>query len=139
MAPRSPAPSAAAEEDRPGQLARLARLQSLQIIIVLAVIIIIFFMLPKKHDAFLTVFNIRGIVQSTAILAVLAVGMTFVIITGGIDLSIGSVLVFSGVVADKVMANIGGGRAGFRHHRRPGGHRLRARLGAAQRVPGRAG
>jgi len=47
------------------------------------------------------VFNIRGIVQNTAILAVLGVGMTFVIITGGIDLSVGSVLVFSGVVADK--------------------------------------
>ena len=48
--------------------------------------------------------------QNTAILAVLGVGMTFVIITGGIDLSVGSVLVFSGVVADKVMAAIGGGQ-----------------------------
>jgi len=36
--------------------------------------------------------------------------MTFVIITGGIDLSIGSVLVFSGVVADKAMAHVGGGQ-----------------------------
>jgi ribose transport system permease protein len=61
-----------------------------------------------KPNAFLTVFNIRGIVQDTAILAVLGVGMTFVIITGGIDLSIGSVLVFSGVVADKAMAAMGG-------------------------------
>jgi ribose transport system permease protein len=34
--------------------------------------------------------------------------MTFVIITGGIDLSVGSVLVFSGVVADKAMAAMGG-------------------------------
>ena len=34
--------------------------------------------------------------------------MTFVIVTGGIDLSVGSVLVFSGVVADKVMAAMGG-------------------------------
>ena len=42
-----------------------------------------------------------GIVQNASILAVLGVGMTFVIITGGIDLSIGSVLVFSGVVAEK--------------------------------------
>jgi ribose transport system permease protein len=38
---------------------------------------------------------------------VLGVGMTFVIITGGIDLSVGSVLVFSGVVADKAMAAMG--------------------------------
>ncbi|HEX3311120.1 MAG TPA: hypothetical protein VHS32_33125, partial [Streptosporangiaceae bacterium] len=104
----APAGAAPTEEEPTGRLARLARLQSLQIIIVLAVIVVIFSIL--KPSAFLTVFNIRGIVQNTAILAVLGVGMTFVIITGGIDLSVGSVLVFSGVVADKVMANIGGGQ-----------------------------
>ena len=104
----APAGAAPTEEEPTGRLARLARLQALQIIIVLAVIVVIFSIL--KPSAFLTVFNIRGIVQNTAILAVLAVGMTFVIITGGIDLSIGSVLVFSGVVADKVMANVGGGQ-----------------------------
>src|SRR6201994_3482164 len=104
----APGGAAPTEEEPTGRLARLARLQSLQIIIVLAVIVVIFSIL--KPSAFLTVFNIRGIVQNTAILAVLAVGMTFVIITGGIDLSIGSVLVFSGVLAAKVMANIGGGQ-----------------------------
>ena len=46
--------------------------------------------------------------QDTSILAVLGVGMTFVIVTGGIDLSVGSVLVFSGVIADKAMAAMGG-------------------------------
>src|SRR5215510_9473577 len=104
----SPAGAAPTEEEPTGRLARLAQLQSLQIIIVLAVIVLVFAVL--KPSSFLTVFNIRGIVINTAILAVLAVGMTFVIITGGIDLSIGSVLVFSGVVADKVMANVGGGQ-----------------------------
>ena len=34
--------------------------------------------------------------------------MTFVIITAGIDLSVGSVLVFSGVVAAKLMDAVGG-------------------------------
>jgi ribose transport system permease protein len=104
--PDAPAAVAPSEEQPTGRLARLARLQALQIIIVLAVIVIIFSAI--KPSAFLTVFNIRGIVQDTAILAVLGVGMTFVIITGGIDLSIGSVLVFSGVVADKAMAAMGG-------------------------------
>jgi ribose transport system permease protein len=94
------------EEAPRGRLARLARLQALQIIIVLAVVVAIFsIMEPSK---FLTVFNIRGIVINTSILALLGVGMTFVIITGGIDLSVGSVLVFSGVVADKTMAGMGG-------------------------------
>jgi ribose transport system permease protein len=106
--PAAPAGAAPSEDQPTGRLARLARLQALQIIIVLAVIIIIFSIM--KPSAFLTVFNIRGIVQNTAILAVLGVGMTFVIVTGGIDLSVGSVLVFSGVVADKTMAHINGGQ-----------------------------
>ncbi len=102
-----PAPAEAApSEQAPAGLARLARLQALQIIIVLAVIVIIFAII--KPGSFLTVFNIRGIVQDTSILAVLGVGMTLVIITGGIDLSVGSVLVFSAVVADKAMAAMGG-------------------------------
>ena len=106
--PPAPAEAAPSEEEPTGRLARLGRLQALQIIIVLAVIVVVFAIL--KPSSFLTVFNIRGIVQNTAILAVLGVGMTFVIITGGIDLSVGSVLVFSGVVADKAMAAIGGGQ-----------------------------
>jgi ribose transport system permease protein len=101
-----PAEAVPSEEEPTGVLARLSRLQALQIIFVLAVIVIVFSAL--KLHSFLTVFNIRGIVQNTSILAVLGVGMTFVIITGGIDLSVGSVLVFSGVVADKAMAAMGG-------------------------------
>ena len=106
--PAAPADAVPSEEEPTSRLARLGRLQALQIIIVLAVIVIIFAIL--KPGSFLTVFNIRGIVQNTAILAVLGVCMTFVIVTGGIDLSVGSVLVFSGVVADKTMAAIGGGQ-----------------------------
>jgi ribose transport system permease protein len=103
------APVQAASEDQPsGRLARLARLQALQIVIVLAVIVVIFTIM--KPHSFLTVFNIRGIIVNTSILAVLGVGMTLVIITGGIDLSVGSVLVFSGVVADKAMAHVGHGQ-----------------------------
>ena len=104
--PARPRPWHRAKKPRPAALARLARLQALQIIIVLLVIVVIFSIL--KPSSSLTVFNIRGIVQDTAILAVLGVGMTFVIITGGIDLSVGSVLVFSGVVADKAMAALSG-------------------------------
>jgi ribose transport system permease protein len=52
--------------------------------------------------------NVRQVIQNVSILAVLGIGMTFVIITSGIDLSIGSVLVFSGVVAAKAMQAMGG-------------------------------
>lgn len=89
-----------------GRWARVLRLQALQIVIILVVIMLIFGVL--NPEAFLTPFNMRGIVINTSILAVLGVGMTFVIITGGIDLSVGSVLVLSGVLADKAMAAAGG-------------------------------
>jgi ribose transport system permease protein len=42
------------------------------------------------------------------VLLVLATGLTYVIITAGIDLSVGSVLVFSGVVSAKAMSAVGG-------------------------------
>jgi ribose transport system permease protein len=47
---------------------------------------------------FLTISNLLNIAEQATIIAIVAVGMTFVIITGGIDLSVGSVLAFSGVV-----------------------------------------
>lgn len=84
---------------------RFTRVQALQIVLVLAVIVALFSIMAP--DAFLTVFNLRSIMMNTAIFAVLGVGATFVIITAGIDLSIGSVLVFSSVISAMVMGNLG--------------------------------
>jgi ribose transport system permease protein len=47
---------------------------------------------------FLTVSNLLNVAEQATIIAIVAVGMTFVIITAGIDLSVGSVLAFAGVV-----------------------------------------
>jgi ribose transport system permease protein len=47
---------------------------------------------------FLTVSNLLNIAQQTSINAIIAVGLTFVIISGGIDLSVGSLVALSGVV-----------------------------------------
>lgn len=47
---------------------------------------------------FLTVSNLLNVLEQTSINAVIAVGMTFVILSAGIDLSVGSVLALSGVV-----------------------------------------
>ncbi len=47
---------------------------------------------------FLSVANLLNVLEQSAINAIVAVGMTFVIISGGIDLSVGSVLALSGVV-----------------------------------------
>lgn len=47
---------------------------------------------------FLTPSNLLNVMEQTAINAVVAVGMTFVIVSGGIDLSVGSIVALSGVV-----------------------------------------
>ena len=47
---------------------------------------------------FLTVSNLLNVLEQTAINAIIAAGMTFVIISGGIDLSVGSLLALAGVV-----------------------------------------
>lgn len=52
---------------------------------------------------FLTIPNLLNVAQQTAINAVIAVGMTYVIISAGIDLSVGSVLAFAGVVLAEVL------------------------------------
>jgi len=46
---------------------------------------------------FLTLSNLLNVAEQTTIIAIIAVGMTFVIISGGIDLSVGSVLALSGI------------------------------------------
>ncbi len=46
---------------------------------------------------FLTVSNLLNIAQQTSINAIVAAGMTFVIVSGGIDLSVGSIVALSGV------------------------------------------
>lgn len=65
-----------------------------------------------EPNAFPTVANFRNIATDASVLLILAVGETYVIITAGIDLSVGSVLLFGGVVSAKVMASIGGDSTG---------------------------
>lgn len=48
---------------------------------------------------FLNFDNLITVIKQTSVIGILAIGVTFVIITGGIDLSLGSVVALSGVVA----------------------------------------
>ena len=85
---------------------RVKAMQSVWILGVLVVIVAVFGILSPT--TFLTAGNLTNITQNVSIWAVLAVGMTFVIITSGIDLSVGSVLVVSSVVSAKAMEAMGG-------------------------------
>jgi ribose transport system permease protein len=60
-----------------------------------------------EPEAFLSIGNLRNIATDASVLLVLAVGMTYVISTAGIDLSVGSVLVFASIISVKVMAAMG--------------------------------
>lgn len=55
--------------------------------------------------SFFTVANLLNVFRQTSINAVIAAGMTFVILTGGIDLSVGSILAFSGAVAASCLSS----------------------------------
>ena len=53
----------------------------------------------SRNPSFLTLSNIRDLLTNTAILGILAVGMMMVMLTGGIDLSIGATIALSGMVS----------------------------------------
>jgi ribose transport system permease protein len=89
---------------------RIATGSTTWIILILAGMIVVFSGL--EPESFATVNNARNLATNAAILLVIAVGMTFVIITAGIDLSVGAVLVFAGVVSAKAMNGMGGDDAG---------------------------
>src|SRR3954462_9436393 len=72
---------------------------------ILVVIVALFAILD--FGAFFTSANLVNVLINAALLIVMAVGATLVLITGGVDLSVGSVLVFSGVVAGRVMNAMG--------------------------------
>ena len=60
--------------------------------------------LTLATDTFLTANNLSNVVRQNAFPAIIAAGMTFVILTGGIDLSVGSVVALSGVLcADAIV------------------------------------
>jgi rhamnose transport system permease protein len=61
-------------------------------------IVIISILIQFRNREFLTGLNIRNLLTNTAILGILSVGMMMVLITGGIDLSIGATMAFAGMV-----------------------------------------
>jgi erythritol transport system permease protein len=71
--------------------------------IALIVLIIVFALLS---DAFLTVPNLITMTKHVAMNAILAIGMLFVILKGGIDLSVGSIVGLSGVVAGVLLQGL---------------------------------
>lgn len=65
---------------------------------------------PYHWPNFLKTENLLNIANQIAVIAIIAVGMTMVIITGGIDLSVGSLIALSSVVSAYLIRGVGGAR-----------------------------
>jgi ribose transport system permease protein len=106
---RDPSPSRTSPRQRIDLFAIAVRFQSV-IGLVLVVIGGIIFS-PRRHGAilFLAPDNIANIVRAVSETGIIAVGMTFVIITAGIDLSVGALLSLSSVLTATMMVSAGWG------------------------------
>jgi ribose transport system permease protein len=63
---------------------------------------------PRLWPDFLKKTNLLAIVDRIVVIAVIAIGMTMVIVTAGIDLSVGSLVALSAVIGTMVMKRLGG-------------------------------
>jgi ribose transport system permease protein len=64
----------------------------------LVFVIMVFSVLTGSPEKYLSAFNIRVVLSQTVIVAIGAIGMTLIIISGGIDLAVGSTIALTGVV-----------------------------------------
>ncbi|KRF09781.1 ribose ABC transporter permease [Paenibacillus sp. Soil787] len=81
---------------------KIGKMQSLGSLLGLVLIVVI---LSVVNGDFLTVGNIFNVLRQISINALIAFGMTFVILTGGIDLSVGSILALSSAFTAGLMAS----------------------------------
>lgn len=82
---------------------QLARWRKSPVFYPLLGFIFIFIMMAFINDNFLTTNNLSNVARQVSINAIIAVGMTCAILTGGIDLSVGPVMALSGTIAAGLM------------------------------------
>jgi ribose transport system permease protein len=73
----------------------------------LLLVILVFALLSDAPEQYLSARNLRIVVAQTVIVAIGAIGMTLIIVSGGIDLSVGSVIALTGVVTALVLRDGG--------------------------------
>ncbi|WP_204213379.1 ABC transporter permease subunit [Microvirga pudoricolor] len=95
----SPTKSPGADLDRAGAQRAIAWRTTLQAVGMLPILIILGIAFELMSGRFFSFQNLSIVAQQASINTVLAAGMTFVILTGGIDLSVGSILAAAAMVA----------------------------------------
>ncbi|TWT27330.1 ABC transporter permease [Planomicrobium sp. CPCC 101110] len=88
-------------EKKTSKLAAVSKFRELGL---LAFIVLLCIVVQTKNASFLTIGNLTDMVTNTAILSILALGMMLVLITRGIDLSIGSTLALSGMIVAQTVS-----------------------------------
>ncbi|MFW5693908.1 MAG: ABC transporter permease [Alkalispirochaeta sp.] len=87
---------------------RIVLTENLRELGLLIFIVVLSIAIQARNPAFLTPRNINALLTNTSILAILAVGMMLVLVTRGIDLSVGSLMAFTGMVTALTVAGIPG-------------------------------
>ncbi|TWT01936.1 ABC transporter permease [Planomicrobium sp. CPCC 101079] len=88
-------------EKKTSKLAAVSKFRELGL---LAFIVLLCVVVQTKNASFLTIGNLTDMITNTAILSILALGMMLVLITRGIDLSIGSTLALSGMIVAQTVS-----------------------------------
>jgi len=83
------------------------RSQTIQKLLPFISLALLFVVLSIASPYFLTGTNLASVIRQTAVINIMALGMTLVIVSGGIDLSVGSILAFSGVLGTMTMVETG--------------------------------
>jgi ribose transport system permease protein len=91
----------------PSRPRTLFRADAAQKLLAFAGLLILFVVFSLASPNFFTFSNVVGILLATAVNGLLALGVTFIIITGGIDLSVGTVMTLAAVIVGVVITNLG--------------------------------
>jgi ribose transport system permease protein len=93
-----------AERAPAGIFSRIFRAREMSVLVALAALVVI---MSLASPYFLEPQNIFNVLRNMSTISIVAIGMTMVIITGGIDLSVGSVLALSAMLTARVMVQFG--------------------------------
>lgn len=91
----------------PSAGARLRGLLKLPLALPLIGLIVVSVLMGLASDNFFTLSNLMNVLRQVSIVGVLAVGMTFVILTGGIDLSVGAAMALVGTLSAGLVVHSG--------------------------------
>ena len=100
--------ASAAAAPVPGRRQQAALALSRSWLFAFLILLVAFFWLTTPSATFLTHSNLTQIGLSTSEVVLLAIGETFVIVTAGIDLSIGGIVFFAGICGGEVMLHLSG-------------------------------